>query len=173
MRRISSLMCVIFIFGYISGNAQNDTSKIVREQANKMGQAFISNDYKTFATYNNPKMLKLMGGESKLVQALTKSITDLKQKGMTIKSITFDDASKIIKSGKELQCTITQHTEVNISSGRVISTSTLIGLSTDNGKNWTFLDTLNKNMIAIKKIIPNLNSAIIIPPPRPPVRYSL
>lgn len=153
-------------------NAQiNDTMQIVKAKADKMGEAFMSGDYKTFAKYNNPTMLKLMGGESKMTAALTKSIVDMKAKGITIISITFDEPSKIVKNGKVLQCTIAQHTEVKTTPGRAISTSTLIALSTDNGKNWTFLDTLNKDMPTIKKIIPNLSSDIIIPPPQPPVRY--
>lgn len=83
---------------------------------------------------------------------------------MAIKTISFGTPSKIVKSAKELQATIPQHTEIN--------TSTLIAISTDNGNNWTFLDTLNRDITTIRKLLPNLNPSITIPPQRPPLRYN-
>ena len=152
---------------------QNKLSAILKEQATKMGSAFVGGDYKTFAKYNNPKILQIVGGEAKMTAALIKTITDMKAKGMSFKSITLGDPSAIVKCGKELQATIPQHTEISTSPGRAVSTSTLIGISTDNGMNWTFIDTLNKDIVTIKKLLPNLSPAITIPPQQPQVRYNL
>jgi hypothetical protein len=152
---------------------QDKLSAVLKEQAAKMGSAFISGDYKTFAKYNHPKILQIIGGEAKMAAALVKTVADMKSKGMSFKSITFGEPSAIVKSGKELQATISQHTEINTSPGRAISTSTIIAISTDNGINWTFMDTLNKDMATIKKMLPNLSPAITIPPQQPPVRYNL
>jgi hypothetical protein len=163
---------VSIIISCSAADAQfGDTLLRVKDQAAKMGQSLLIGDYKTFANYNNSRMLKLMGGEEKMTAALVKSIGDMKIKGIYIKSITFDEPSKIVKSGKELQSTIAQHTEVSTTQGRAVSTSTLIALSEDNGKTWTFLDTLNKDMATLKKIIPGLSSVIIIPASKPPVIY--
>lgn len=107
-----------------------------------------------------------------MVEVLTRSIDDMKAKGMSFSNITFDDPSKIVKSGKELQTTIAQHTEIRLSQGRLISTSTLIAISKDNGNNWTFIDASNKDIVALKKALPNLSSLIVISPPQLPVRYN-
>ena len=152
-------------------NNQNALSVIIRNQADKMGQAFINGDYKTFSHYTDPKIVKMMGGENRMAQALTKIASDMSLKGMMFKSITFGDVSKIVKSGNELQCTVPQHTEIKLPSGRAISTSTLIAISTDGGSNWTFVDTSNKDISTIKKLLPQLSNAIMIPPQPPPVRY--
>ena len=99
-----------------------------------------------------------------MVAVLTKSTNDMKLKGMSFTNITFDEPSKIVKSGKELQATIAQHTEIKLSQGRLVSTSTLIAVSVDNGVNWTFIDTFNKDMATLRKAMPNLSDVLTIPP---------
>ena len=152
-------------------NTQNALSAIIRNQANKMGQAFINGDYKIFSHFTNPDIVKMMGGENRMAQTLAKIASDMNLKGMMFKSITLGDVSKIVKSGNELQCTMSQHTEIKLPSGRAISTSTLIAISTDGGSNWTFVDTSNKDLPTIKRILPHLSNAIVIPPQEPPVQY--
>lgn len=168
---ISLLFCIV-LFAQSSAQVKEAPQNIT-QQATKMGSAFVSGDYKTFANYTYPLILKSMGGAAKMAAILTKSTNDMKTQGMSFTNITFDEPSKIIKSGKELQATIAQHTEIKLSQGRLVSTSTLIAISTDNGSNWTFIDTSNKDMATLRKALPNLNPSITIPPQQPPVRYNL
>jgi len=161
---------VLFVdsFGQVKDASQN-----LKQQAGKMGAVFVSGDYTTFAKYTYPKLLAAMGGETKMEQSLAKVVNDMKLKGMSFNAITFDEPSKIIKSGKELQATIAQHTDIKVPDGRAVSTSTLIAISTDNGINWKFIDTSNKNIAALRKAMPNLSTTITIPPQQPPVHYNL
>lgn len=144
----------------------------LKMQAGKMGAAFTASDYKTFENYTYPPLLNSMGGKTKMVEVLNKTVADMKSKGMSFSKITVDEPTKIIQVGKELQSTITQHTEIKLSQGRVVAESTLIAISIDNGLNWKFIDTSNKNIATLRKAMPNLSSAIDIPAPKPPVRYS-
>ncbi len=168
---ISLLFCILL---FVQSFAQvKEAPQNIKLQAANMGAAFISGDYKTFANYTFPLVLKSMGGAAKMAAVLTKTTSDMKVKGMSFTNISFDEPSKIIKSGKELQATIAQHTEIKLSQGKLVSTSTLIAISIDNGINWTFIDTSNKDKATLKKALPNLSNAIIIPPPQQPVRYNL
>jgi hypothetical protein len=150
-----------------------DVSQNLKQQANIMAQAFISGDYKTFVSYTYKPMVQGTGGAAKMEQSLVKVVSDMKLKGMSFNKITFDEPSKVIKSGKELQATIAQHTDIKVPDGRAVGTSTLIAISTDNGVNWTFVDTSNKNIAALRKAMPNLSPSISIPPQQPPVHYNL
>lgn len=164
---------VLFSFLTLNLNTQiKNASQNLKQQANQMGSAFVSSDYMTFARYTYPLILKSMGGATRMADVLTKTTDDMKAKGMTFSNITFDEPSKIVKSGKELQATIAQHTEIKLSQGRLISTSTLIAVSTDKGVTWAFIDTSNKDMATLRKVLPNLSPSIIIPPQQPPVHYS-
>jgi hypothetical protein len=165
-----TLLFGITLFTQSYGQVRDATLNI-KHQAHKMGQGFVSGDYATFSKYTYPKLLAAMGGANKIASVLTKVTSDMKSKGMTFNSITFSEASKIIKNGKELQATIAQYTNIKVPKGRAVSTSTLIGISTDNGINWTFIDTSSRDLAALRKAVPNLSSAITIPPQQPPVYY--
>jgi len=167
---MSLLFSAIFLlqsFGQVNDAIQN-----VKQQANKMGQAFANADYTTFARYTYPKILAAMGGESRMAAELAKVVDEMKSQGMSFNSISFGEPSTIVRSGKELQCTLAQHTDIIVPKGRAVSTSTLIAISTDNGVNWTFIDTSNKDMTTLRKALPNLSSAIKVPPQQPPVHYN-
>lgn len=163
-----SLFAVLASYGQVRNASDN-----LKRQAHKMGAAFLSNDYKTFAIYTYPLILKSMGGTTRMADVLKKTTNEMKEQGMSFNNITFDEPSTIVKSGKELQATIAQHTEIKLSLGRLVSTSTLIAISMNNGINWTFIDTSNKDIVTLKKMIPNLNPTINIPPQQPPVHYNL
>ncbi len=169
---IISLLFTATLFFQSYGQVKEATPNL-KQQVNKMGVAFVSSDYKAFAAYTYPLILKSMGGASKMAAVLTKSTNDMKAQGMSFTNITFDEPSKIVKSGKELQATIAQHTEIKLSQGRLVSTSTLIAVSADNGVSWTFIDTSNKDMATLRKALPNLSTAISVPPQQPPVHYNL
>jgi len=144
----------------------------LRYQAEKMGEAFVSSDYDTYVKYIYPKIIEISGGKERLKALLKETVFEMDKEGMKFQKITFDESSKIIKIGSQLQCTLQQHTEVKLQQGRVVATSTLIALSNNNGLNWFFVDTNNKDMALLKKMIPNLGSDIIIPPQAPAVRYN-
>ena len=151
---------------------QSALKQTLKEDASKMGAAFLAGDYKTFAKYTYPRIVEIMGGATNMAEALTKTTANMKAQGVSFSKITFDEPSAIVKSGSELQATIPQHIELKLTQGRLVNTSTLIAISTDNGKNWTFVDTSNKDMATLHKALPNLNSSITIPPPQQPVRYN-
>ncbi|HMH21166.1 MAG TPA: hypothetical protein VK563_05300 [Puia sp.] len=151
---------------------QSNLAETVKQQAEVMGQAFMKGDYKTFAHYTYPQIIRMMGGEKVLTTQLVKITNNMKEQGMTFSSIGFGDVSKIEKKNGQLQCTIPQHTTIKVPTGRAVSTSTLIAISTDAGKSWTFVDTSNKDIATIRKLLPDLSPAIVIPPQQPPVRYN-
>jgi hypothetical protein len=173
MKKQILMLLLLLLATRFAAHAQvKEAAQNLKQQAGKMGAVFVSGDYKTFANYTYPLILKSMGGAAKMAAVLTKSTNDMKVQGMSFSNITFDEPSKIVKSGKELQATIAQHTEIKLPQGRIISTSTLIAISTDNGISWTFIDTSNKDMATLRKVLPNLSPVITISPQQQPVRYN-
>jgi hypothetical protein len=157
--------------GGVAGT-QTPAGAHVKEQAAAMGQALVQGQYKTFAHYIYPGLVKMMGGEDKMAAQMETIVGGMKQKGMVFLSVKFDEPSAIVHSGVELECTVTQHTEIKVPDGRAVATSTLIAISTDKGVHWGFVDTSNKDMATIKQLLPELSPAIVIPPPVPPVHYN-
>jgi hypothetical protein len=165
---------LFFLLTAFNSYGQADTARVLlnmETQADKMGQLFISGDYKAFGQYTYPKVLQMMGGVDKVAEVLTRITADMKAQGITFSKVTFDEPSKIIKHGNELQATILQHIELKLSKGRLVNTSALVAISTDKGSNWTFVDTSKKDITTLRKALPNLSPSITIPPAQQPVRY--
>lgn len=177
MRKIS-LICLFISSLTLAGVAQNKpaafdpgaASKTLKDQAAKMGQALLQKDYKTFCHYLYPKLLKMVGGEDKMIQTLRQSMDQVKTQGIDITGITYEEAGKAFKVGEVWQSSITQHSTMKLPENKLKTTSTLIAFSSDNGRNWTFLDTNNKDIATIRKIVPDLSPSITIPPPQAPVQ---
>jgi hypothetical protein len=146
-------------------------SDSLRAQASRMANAFVTADYTTFLHYMHPKIVQISGGQQKMKETLTQMVTQMNTGGMTFSSVTVDSASAFIKTALTLQATIKQHTTVKLPSGRSMATSTLIGMSSDNGAHWKFVDTHNKTIEDMRKALPNLSAALVIPPTQPPVHY--
>lgn len=158
----------LFLLSFLHFNAIQPPA--VKEQATKMGQALLRGDYKTFVHYTYPGIVKMSGGADQLATTLSTLMSQMKEKGVVVTGVTLGAVSKVVTSGKELQCTLEQHTAMNVPDGKIINTTTLICISADGGKNWTFVDTSNKDMATIKNVLPNLSSQIVIPKAQPPVR---
>jgi hypothetical protein len=167
---MNKIIQILFIVIAMSVYGQSNKEATLKVQADKMGKAFMSNDFQTFVKYSNPKLIKMIGGTKKMSEVVNKSIVDMKTKGMIFESITFSEPTKIVISSNELQSTIQQFTKVKTPNGGAMSTSTLIAISADKGVNWTFVDTSNKDMATIKQLLPNLSNNIVIPK-QVPVKY--
>jgi hypothetical protein len=168
-----TLLFIFCLTAYCNANPKDLLSdNAVQQQAKLMGEAFLKNDYETFARYTYPAIVKAMGGSKRMISALSQTVNDMRAKGMFFSGISVDSPSNIVRSGKELQCTLQQHTVIKLANGRAVVTSTLIAISQDGGKDWWFIDTSNKDVAAMKKSLPNLSADIIIPPQRKPVFYN-
>lgn len=143
----------------------------IKLQATAMGEAFLHADYKTFSLFTNPRIVEMMGGSENMIRVLVKTMRDMKSQGMIFSKISFDEPTKIIKAAAGLQSTILQHTEIKLNKGHVLATSALIAVSSDKGQHWTFIDTSNKDLATIKKLLPELSYEIVIPEQKPPVKY--
>lgn len=136
-----------------------------------MGQLLLKKDFDAFSAYTYPKILEMMGGRQKMVQTLKKGADDMAAEGAGFTNFTFGKPSPIIHTGDELQCTLPQTIEMKVSKGRLVTESTLIAISSDNGKTWYFMDTSGKNIDELRKILPNLSPQLVIPKRGQPILY--
>ncbi len=135
----------------------------VKLQAKTMVDALVKKDYNTFAKYTNPTVIQKMGGAAKMAESLKTGQSKLSEQGVAFKGVTLGEPSPILTVGKELQCTIPQTTEMKMQLGRVLAKSTLIAISADKGKNWTFTDAAGKDLTALRTALPNLSDKLVIP----------
>ncbi|MBV4358993.1 hypothetical protein [Pinibacter aurantiacus] len=175
MRKLVACIILFSSFvmvGYSQVKDEDTLLNIMQQQAMKMAQALLKEDYRAFTKFTYPKLVQISGGYNEMATLIEKEISGMKKQGFKIDDIKVDSPSHIFRNGKELQCTVLQHLYMTVQSKKVMSTSSLIAFSSDNGLNWTFLDANNKPIETIKKIAPNLSSQIVIPKQRPPVELN-
>ncbi|TAD86857.1 MAG: hypothetical protein EAY75_06940 [Bacteroidetes bacterium] len=148
-------------------------SEYVNLQASQMVIYFKTGDYKSYVKYIHPSMINGAGGEKKMIELLNKQNAELKLRSVEIRNIIFNSPTEFVRSKNELQCTISQQTELKPAQGRVITYTTLIAISIDNGKNWKFIDTAKMDIEMVRKLHPNLSSKIVLPPKQKPIVYSM
>lgn len=164
------LILVLAIFGFASNAQIPAAADSLKAQATRMANGLISGDYTTFIHYLHPKILQLSGGADAMKQQLQHMSRQLSTVGASFDSVCLDSMSNIIKANPTLQATIRQHTIMKLSTGRSMATSTLIAMSSDNGVHWKFIDTNRKTLADMRQILPNLSTALVIPPQQDPVQ---
>ncbi len=127
-----------------------------------MRKYFLDEDYSSFANYTYPKVIDMMGGKARMIQATQSSMDQMKAQGYQFIDLSFKDASGLLKKEGELQCSLTQVLSMDTPKGKVIAEYTLIAISGDDGKNWKFLDTSGKPKETMLKYFPNLSPDIVV-----------
>ena len=136
-----------------------------------MVKSLFEKDYKTFAKYTYPAIVKMIGGEDKMAQKLKKSFEQMESQGISFTNCSIETPTLFVRCKNEIQCTITENIEMKVPQGRLVTKSTLIGISSDNGATWTFIDTQGKDVKNLRLNLPNLCESLIIPPNDQPTIY--
>jgi hypothetical protein len=147
--------------------AQANSSGI-KTAAIAMGNALVKKNSEQFLSYMHPSMIKLAGGKDKLKVISDSALKVFEQFGGKVSRITYGNPAEIISYKKTLQSVISQTTTLSSFIGDAELSSSLIAISNDNGKSWTFIDS---NMFGIKEIrtaMPDISPALVIPKSAPP-----
>ena len=141
---------------------------VVKRQANVVAKALLNSDFKTVVDHTYPKAVELGGGKAKLVQMMSAGINQMKAQGFAFEKITIGEPGKFYKAGTQIHCLVPEKLIMKTSKGRMAAGSSLLAVSDDKGKSWSFLD-LNKGTISsIKTLFPNFNNNLVIPQPAAP-----
>ena len=88
--------------------------------------------------------------------------------GVEFKKIIIGDPGPIVSFQNQLQCVVPQTTTLQTLLGQVEAETSLVAISADKGKKWWFVDTNIYKADKLKKILPELSAALVIPPQKEP-----
>lgn len=172
MKRIFSITFILLYLATSFGQIKTINHSVkIKEEAEMMSQFLLKKDYNSFIKFTYPKIIEMMGGKEKMVEKLSKELKKMNDEGFDFLSMTFGNPSEIININKELQCTLPQNIEMKVPGGRLVSESTLIGISNNGGKNWYFIDTSGKDIQTMKRSFSNLSEKLFIPQQDKPIFY--
>ncbi len=150
------------LFGYSQYTQQITT---VKAQARIFADATIKKDYPIVMKYTiidaMPKARLNVMTEDHVLKILQTADSQREKQGVAIKSIRFGNVLSMVRVNFEFECTLEQITETKMQVGRIISKSTLLALSKDNGVSWKFADATGRTKEEMRSLIPRLSDGLI------------
>ncbi|QKJ32429.1 hypothetical protein HQ865_22575 [Mucilaginibacter mali] len=146
----------------------------VKALAQLVATATLKGDFKTVIDHTDPETVKAAGGRDAMVKVMERVFTQMKKQGAYVKSATAGEPGAIVTVNGKLFCLVPEIVGMAVPQSSMMpkgvytAQSTLLALSTDNGKNWYFVGSGSINEEAIYKKFPELKGKIVFPKPVPP-----
>lgn len=162
------LLLMVFLCFTQMGLAQIDTTKVLSvalTKANLMSTAFQSGDYETFLDLTHPKIIGFAGGRDKMKELLKQGAGP----GVEFLSMEFRTPSSLIAKGEIYQCSFIQKQVLSIDGQKMYTLSSLIGISYNSGKSWTFIGVADKTLVQLLTHFPELSDKLELINQTPPI----
>ena len=140
-------------------------------QATQLTDALSRKDYGKVIDLTYPKVIEFAGGREKMLAETTREVQSMEAEGVVILSSTCAAPSQFVSDASGLYAVIPVVSKVKATDGVFQTEGCLIGVSTDGGQNWTFVDASGKDQKELKKILPNLDR-FNLPPQKDPVKLA-
>jgi hypothetical protein len=140
-----------------------------KSQADEIGKALSNEDYETVVKYTYPLVVEKLGGRQKMIDVLKTGMGGMKAQGIRVESVTIEAPKDIVAGGSNLFAILPQHLVMSRPGGKITSDTYLVAVSSDKGKNWTFIDGANLSKEKINTILPDFPASLKLPEVRKPV----
>jgi hypothetical protein len=161
---------VAFLWGCAPAWAADDAKlqQLIRSKADEINQALIKGDYAKIADLTHPAVVKENGGRAKMIATMESAIKDLKAKGVQFRSAKIDAPGNIVTAGSDMYVVVPFSLVLTAPGKKISQKSFLIGVSSDKGKTWTYLNgDLGEGVV--KRLLPNLPPQLKLPMKQAPV----
>lgn len=151
--------------------AEDKPESVAKRQANEVAQATVKGDFEKIADLTYSRVIEEMGGREKMIGAMKTGIKDMKARGYEFRSAKVEDALPLVAGGSDVFTIVPFTLEMKVPGGRATMKSFLLGVSSNKGKTWTFVDGsgIGKDERMAKKILPNLPAELKLPKREQPV----
>lgn len=141
-------------------------------QAKEVNDAFGRKDFARFMDLTYPKVIEMAGGREKMLAAMNKELKEMESEGVVLLSSTSGTPTQFIHDAASIYAVVPNTLKVKAQDGIFQTEGSLIGISSDGGVNWTFIDASGKDQSELKKLIPGIAEKLNLPPVKPPVKIS-
>lgn len=142
-------------------------------QAQEVNDAFRRRDFARMVDLTYPKVIEAAGGRDKMIAALAKGIKDMESEGVSVLSSTAEAPIQIVHVQKWTYAVVPTTLQVKAKDGVFKTESSMIGVSSDGGAHWTFIDAGGKDHTQLKSYLPAPADALKLPAEKEPVKVSM
>jgi hypothetical protein len=141
-------------------------------QAQEVNDAFRRRDFARMVDLTYPKVVAAAGGRDKMIAALAKGLKEMEAEGVVVLSSTAAAPKQIVHVSGWIYAVVPTTLKVKAQDGIFQTESSMIGLSSDNGDNWTFIDAGGKDHTQLKSVLPAPADKLELPADKEPVKLS-
>lgn len=141
-------------------------------QAQEVNDAFRRRDFARMVDMTYPKVVEAAGGRDRMLASFTKEMKEMEAEGVTVLSSTAEAPTQIINISGSVYAVIPTTLKVKAKDGVFQTEGSMIGISSDGGTNWTFIDAGGKDQKQLKSILPDAVDKLNLPPEKQPVKIA-
>ena len=132
--------------------------------------AFTNKNYQKVLELTYPKVIETGGGREKMMATMQKEINAMESEGVAMLSTTPGSPTNFVHDAGSTYAVIPITLKMKAQDGVFQAEGTLIGISSDGGATWTFIDAAGKDDPDLKVLSPNVLDKLKLPPDKPPVK---
>jgi hypothetical protein len=135
----------------------------LKQQADEMGEAFLSKNHEKFADYMHPELMRMIGGKEKFLQVMDSADKMMDSNKIEVSKYQVEPPTQILEHENGLYAVLP--TTLVMKSPEMKEPLTdqgaLLAASSDEGKNWKFVRVESKSKLKI--IFPTLVDKLSLP----------
>jgi hypothetical protein len=153
----------------IAQTADDSPTSLVSKKAQVIGDATVKGDYAKVVDSTYPKVVEIIGGQEKMVALIEKSMNQMKAQGFTLISFQAGEPKELLTEGDSTFAVVPTITKLTAPGGKLIARSYLLGVSSDSGKTWKFVDGAGLQQKEVRdKVLPKLPAKLLLPEKQTP-----
>lgn len=141
-------------------------------QAKEMNDAFARKDYGRFADLTYPKVVEMVGGRDQMLKGIAQQLREMEAEGVVVLSSTSGSPTQFVHDSGSIYAVLPTTLKAKAKDGVFQSEGSMIGVSSDGGTNWKFIDSSGKDRSQLKQMLPEVADKLNLPEEKPPVKIS-
>jgi hypothetical protein len=149
-----------------------ENNPALQAQAQEVNDAFRRRDFARMVELTYPKVIEAAGGRDKMIAALAKGLKEMETEGVSVLSSTAEAPIQVVHVSQWTYAVVPTTLKVKARDGIFKTESSMIGISSDGGAHWTFIDAGGKDHTQLKSYLPAPADALKLPADKEPVKIS-
>ena len=184
MTRILILIVAIATYGSVSSEIAVSQQRVretprassterIKQQAQELSEAILSANFDKAAELTYPKLIDLMGGRTKFISALREAMGQIQSDQFRLESVTVGEPRDLIQVKGQQYVIVPTTMKMKVPEGLLVGDAFMIGVSSDGGHNWTFVDSGGRSMdkTKLKILFPLAAEKLRLPEVKRPTLY--
>ncbi len=163
MRGIPLLIVAVAAFSTAATAQVSKKAEMVRQKAQQSSDALVNGDVETMVRFTHPKVVELMGGREKMAAVVRKGMAEMNAGGTKIVSAKPEPPAEFVRMGTEEVAVVPFTLVMKVPGATLTQKTFLLGISSGQGKSWTFIDGAGLDDESIKKVLPDFPTQVKLP----------